>query len=200
MSLESARFKPMALYTKKGDTGTTKLFDCPPGTRIKKSEKIFEVLGTVDELNSQIGYAKALCKKEDLTLPSVKAKIPYTEILEKVQEHLFIIQAMLAGAKINIKPEHINYLENIIYEVETLIPPITSFVLPGGALAGSYLDVLRTVTRRVERGLVVLRDSKGKEIDEHPLAYTNRLSSLFYALARMANYQSGYTEKAPNYK
>lgn len=188
------------LYTKKGDGGTTKLFDCPPGVRISKSARIFEVLGTVDELNSHTGHAKALCEKERLALQVGKGEIQYTDILQRVQEHLFIIQAMLAGSKINIKKEHIDYLENIIYEVETLIPPITSFVLPGGTPAGSYLDVLRTIARRVERGLVSLRDSQEKEIEQNTLTYTNRLSSLFYALARLTNYQSGYAEKAPGYK
>ncbi len=107
---------------------------------------------------------------------------------------------MLAGSDMKLNEEHTEYLEKIIYEVETVLPPITSFVVPGGSEAGSYLDVLRAIARRTERGLVSLKEAKIKEIDEHALKYLNRLSSLYYALARFANYQSGHTERPPNYQ
>jgi cob(I)alamin adenosyltransferase len=65
------------LYTGKGDNGTTKLFDCPQGTRLSKSSYIFEVLGILDELNSSLGYAKALSRKSIDMLSVDNKKVPY---------------------------------------------------------------------------------------------------------------------------
>lgn len=190
------------LYTKKGDQGTTKLFDCPNETRINKNAIIFEALGAVDELNSSIGYVKTLASDENIFLPMNLEKIPFEEILETIQEHLFIIQAMIGGSKINISKKHIEYLEKVIFKIETLIPPITSFIIPGGSKTGSYLDILRAIARRTERKLLSLKETTGSNkriVHEDNTTYLNRLSSTFYALARFANYQNGYTEKAPSY-
>lgn len=188
------------LYTGKGDNGTTKLFDCPQGERVSKSDFVFEVLGTLDELNSSIGYAKALSRKSNDTLYIVTQKVSYEEILEVFQQNLFCIQAELGGSDIHVNKDHILYLEKVIHEIETLLPPIKSFIIPGGGETGAYLDIGRTVARRVERQLVLLKHTKKRTVSDESVVFLNRLSSALYALARFANYQEGYSEKKPEYK
>ncbi len=188
------------LYTRKGDNGTTKLFDSPQGHRVGKSDLIFQVLGTLDELNSSLGYAKALSLKYKLTLSTRNGRLTYSEILETFQQNLFFIQAELAGSGVQGTKEHVLFLEEIIYEVETVLPPIKSFIVPGGGEAGAYLDVVRTVARRAEREFVMFRNNKERVVCDIGAVYLNRLSSALYALARLANYQMGYSEKKPDYK
>lgn len=188
------------LYTGKGDKGTTKLFDCPQGKRVSKSDFVFEVLGTLDELNSSIGYAKVLSKRSRVILSMGLHKVSYEEILEIFQQNLFCIQAELGGSDIHVTEDHVLYLEKIIHKIETLLPPIKSFIVSGGGETGAYLDVVRTIARRAERQLVLLRDKKERTIGNESITFMNRLSSVLYALARFANYQEGYSEKKPEYK
>ncbi|MEO8638150.1 MAG: cob(I)yrinic acid a,c-diamide adenosyltransferase [Candidatus Taylorbacteria bacterium] len=188
------------LYTRKGDKGTTRLFDCPNGMRMSKSEIVFEALGTLDELNSSIGYAKALSKKGSTTVSIETKKVSYEAILEKLQQNLFCIQAELAGAKTSLTKEHITFLEQVIYEIETVLPPITSFKIAGGGDTGAYLDITRTIARRAERLVVTVRDKKGNKVSDLSIQFLNRLSSVLYALARFANYQEGYREAGPHYR
>lgn len=187
------------LYTGKGDNGTTKLFNCPQGKRISKSDSIFESLGTVDELNSSLGYAKALSCESSNFVYIEGEKVPYEKIIEQIQESLFCIQAKLGGSNINLTEKHIQYIEKVIYEIETLLPPIKSFIIPGGGKTGAYLDICRTIARRSERQLVLIYNKDMSTTDEKAVAFMNRLSSILYALARFANYQDGYYEKKPNY-
>lgn len=188
------------LYTGKGDNGTTKLFDCPQGKRVSKSDFVFEVLGTFDELNSSLGYTKVLSKKSNDMLSMETRKVSYEEILEVLQQSLFCIQAELGGSDIHVTKDHILYLEKVIYAVETLLPPIKSFIIPGGGETGAYLDIVRTIARRAERQLILLRHKQERIISDKSIIFINRLSSVLYALARFANYQEGYSEGKPNYK
>jgi len=190
------RFKFM-LYTKKGDDGTTKLFNSKPDERINKSSNIFIALGDTDELNSSIGFAKALAI---LDKTSLEGYFSYEEVLETIQQNLFSLQAELAGDTFYLKDEHISFLEDKISEIEETLPPINSFVVPGGSLLGGYLDVTRTIARRTERAIVKLLDNKEKEINPASLRYINRLSSLLYALARYENHKKGFLYKNPFYE
>lgn len=187
------------LYTKKGDKGTTKLYNSQKGERILKHELIFETLGALDELNSSLGYAKYLAKKNSLALPIVGGSILITDLINTLQEHLFILQATLSGSGMSLKQKHIDFLEKVILEVETTIPPINSFLISSGKETGSYLDICRTIARRAERLLVKNMTDGNEVVNEISLAYTNRLSSALYALARMANYEEGCIESAPSY-
>lgn len=188
------------LYTRKGDNGTTKLFDCPQGHRMSKADFVFEALGTLDELNSALGYAASLCRKSNLGLGTREGRIPFHEILETCQQNLFCIQAELAGSQIKGSKDKVLFLEEIIYEVETLIPPVKSFIVPGGSAGAAYLDVCRTIARRAERNLVTVRGSKRRTVSDESISFLNRLGSALYALARLANYQQGYLEGKPEYK
>ena len=165
-----------------------------------KSDFIFEVLGTFDELNSSLGYAKAVSKKSNDTLAMGEQRVLYAEILEALQQNLFCIQAELGGSNIHITKDHTLYLEKIIYEIETLLPPIKSFIVPGGGETGAYLDIARTIARRAERQLIALKNKKSRIIGDESVIFMNRLSSVLYALARFANYQEGYSEGKPNYQ
>ena len=188
------------LYTRKCDGGNTKLFDCPQGVYVNKSARIFQALGTVDEINSFIGYTKVLSRKFGIFMYFKFKKINYEDILNEIQQILFSIQAELGGSKIFVTTEDVLYLEEIIAEIETLLPPIHSFIIPGGSEVGAMLDVCRTVVRRGEREMVLLNETKEKEISPTSVMFMNRLSSAMYAMARFANYQSGNIENAPKYK
>lgn len=189
----------MALYTGKGDKGTTKLFNCPPGVRISKSASVFEALGTLDELNSNLGYAKVLSGKNNCKLNIEKTETPYDEIIERIQQILFSVQAELGGSEVKTKKEHLDYLEIVIAEVEKELPPIKSFIVPGGGETGAYLDITRTLARRAERLVVSVNEKGDQSVGEISLQFLNRLSSTLYALARFANYQQGYLEDNPTY-
>lgn len=187
------------LYTRKGDKGTTKLFDCDQGVRFSKASPVFQVLGTLDELNSSIGFAKALAAKTKLYLLMKEGKIPYSKILEILQENLFCILAEVGGSQVVISTDKVLFLEEVISDIEAILPPIKSFIIQGGGEVGAYLDVIRTIARRAERECVGLRDRGERNINSVSFEYLNRLSSVLYALARFANYQEGYTEKSPTY-
>lgn len=183
------------LYTRKGDKGDTSAFGC--NQRFLKSSELAEALGAVDEINSLLGVCK---------IKSVKIKIKIngknhflTKIVEEVQQHLFIIQANLAGADKKISKEKIEFLENIINEIEKYLPPIKSFFVSGGTELSALFDYARTVSRRAERRVVAFSGSEKNKIQPEILAYLNRLSSLLYALARFVNNKSGTLEKPPLY-
>ncbi|OGI72697.1 ATP:cob(I)alamin adenosyltransferase [Candidatus Nomurabacteria bacterium RIFCSPHIGHO2_02_FULL_38_15] len=190
------------LYTGKGDGGTTKLFNTPVGERLSKSANIFEALGTIDELNSFLGIVKVLCTQ---TGYAVNAQ-SFESIIHNVQENLFIIQAELAGSAMSITESTIHEVEGLITNIETNLPPIKTFFISGGTLLGAHFDTARTIARRAERRVVAVHEagSQGQslrknKVSEQTLKYLNRLSSLFYALARYSNHLVGIDEKPPSY-
>lgn len=202
MQEDYVRYNLHMLYTKKGDDGTTKLFDCPQGTRLRKDEIIFEALGTVDEVNSAIGYAKSLVLSQatEFTLVLESEHISLQDTLEKIQNILFSVQAELAGSKNLIQDSHIEYFEHIIASVESVIPPITTFLIPGGDPISGYLDVCRTVARRAERLAISARSQYEDRVSLETIQLLNRLSSVLYALARFVNHEHSVVERPPVYK
>lgn len=184
----------MALFTGKGDNGTTKTFGCDQ--RISKSSAIAEALGTLDEVNSFLG----LVKVESETLGYMYDTKKFSLIVHAIQENLFTIQAELAGADKKIGEEKVKEAEGIINGIEKLLPPITTFFISGGTKIASLFDVSRTLARRAERRVVGVHDEGLRPVGENTLAYLNRLSSLLYALARLSNHISGINESAPSYK
>ena len=184
----------MALFTGKGDKGTTKLFDSPQGVRVAKSSPIFECLGQIDELNAVIGWARVQCPEKFITAGK-KGK----DVLLEVQNHLFTIQAEVAGASKSVPLASVEAVSNFINEIEKELPEIKSFLILGGSEFSARLDIARSIARRAERRLVTLHEAGERAISESSRAYANRLSSLLYALARLANHRSGITEKPPQY-
>ena len=186
------------LYTRKGDSGTTKTLHCDQ--RLSKSSAIAEALGAVDELNSWLGFCRARCQGESLPVGQ-GLTLGLADLLLGVQQNLFIIQAELAGSPDKtITADKIEQLEKVIDEIEKKLPPIKSFFIPGATANGALLDYARTVARRAERRVVMVVEEKKISIGEFSLTYLNRLSSLLYALARLANHQSGIKEQAPDYR
>lgn len=185
----------MAFFTGKGDGGTSKLFDTPPGVRVSKTSPIFECLGMLDELNSLVGWCKAACT-DDLEAEGKKLRI----ILHDVQDHLFTIQAEVAGAEKTVPLSSVEALGVLINRIEASLPPVKSFLVPGGTELSARLDIARAVSRRAERRLVTLHESGERLVADASRAYANRLSSLLYALTRLVNNRAGVPENPPEYK
>lgn len=218
----------MALFTGKGDNGTTKTFGC--NQRISKSSAVAEALGSLDEINSFLG----LCKVQSTHLRYELLGEGLWEIVHEIQKNLFIVQAELAGAEKTIEEKKVKELEEVIGNIEKQLPPIKSFFISGGpsfvpkeklagAGLGSLFDVARTIARRAERRVVAvseeainrklfenmevsdksngLGESESKEaVGKYTLAFLNRLSSVLYALARYSNHLAGISEEAPDYR
>lgn len=177
----------MKFYSGKGDGGTSTLFGS--GKRIRKNSAVFEVLGSLDELNSYLGICVALAKEKKVL-----------ETLENIQETLFIIQAEAGGAKnIKLEDKKLKELESAADKYGDAVGIITKFTLSGGTGLSAHLDYARTLARRAERKLVNLETGfpSGNPVS---LAYLNRLSSLLFVLARYAAKKNGKKEKNPKYK
>jgi cob(I)alamin adenosyltransferase len=183
------------LYTRKGDTGTTKTFGCDQ--RISKSSIIAEALGSLDEINSYLGFCKVKCSFEKLL---VSGNVSVDKIVHNIQKNLFIVQAELAGASMFIDEEKVKEVEKIIDSIEKELPPIKTFFISGGTELASIFDIARTISRRAERRVVGVTEEGKTPINKSTLAYLNRLSSLLYAFARLANHRAGIDEESPDYK
>ncbi|MDD2681260.1 MAG: cob(I)yrinic acid a,c-diamide adenosyltransferase [Bacilli bacterium] len=174
-------------YTGKGDDGTSNLLN--PKIRIIKSDYIFEVLGSLDELNSWLG----LCAVEAKSLPEI------LEIVKNIQNQLFICQAYFAEAKVVIDVNLITATEEIIDRLSKLIKPKKSFILSGGSKLSVLFDVARTLARKTERRALQLQKIDKRQVNSLVLAYLNRLSSLLYVLARFVNELAKQEEEEPKY-
>lgn len=180
------------LYTGKGDKGeTSSLFSSKK--RISKSSSQTEALGAVDEVNSLLGLCKAGAKRLTFKVDGQGV----SQIIEGVQQDLFVIQAVLADAPKELGEDRVRRLEEIIASIEADLPEIKSFFLAGATELSGLLDYARSVARRAERRVV----ERAGEIDLPPttLSYMNRLSSLLYALVRIVNLKTGAEETPPSY-
>ncbi|HEX7651637.1 MAG TPA: cob(I)yrinic acid a,c-diamide adenosyltransferase [Candidatus Paceibacterota bacterium] len=187
------------LYTGKGDGGTTKVLDSKE--RIPKSSELPEALGTLDELNSFLGLARAAVRagtNPDVTVAG--RTLSMTDMLRDVQETLFIVQAEAAGADKRVAAEKVEQMSAAVNAIEAVIPQLTGFSIAGGTELSALLDVARTLARRAERRLVALEEGKLRVLAPDTKAYMNRLSSLLFALARLANHAAGVAEENPTYK
>jgi len=169
----------MKIYTKTGDDGSTSLFD---GSRVNKDNVRVSTYGDVDELNALIGVIRA----------SLQNQQDISTLLFQIQHDLFALGAQLANplkkkqkSKSEFTEEKVTFLEKAIDQYEKEYPAIKSFILPGGSLVSGYFDLARTVCRRAERSMVSL--TQKNKIDAVLLIYINRLSDLFFVLARMMN-------------
>lgn len=173
----------MKIYTKTGDQGDTGLFG---GPRVAKNDARIEAYGTVDELNSVLGVARAA------DLPSGIDKL-----IERIQNELFSLGAQLATPDpaahqtALVGPTQISALETAIDQYEAGLEPLKQFILPGGTTAAAHLHLARTVCRRAERRLVTLVQTSPQPIAGDLVIYLNRLSDLLFVLARAANRASG---------
>src|SRR5213596_604212 len=163
------------IYTRLGDDGETHLGDM---SRVPKTHPRIEAYGTVDELNALLGVA--------LTVPGLPDR--HAEFLRRVQNDLFDVGADISvpeggeRERLRVIPEQTAWLERACDEVNARLPKLQSFVLPGGTPAAAQLHVCRTVCRRAER-----RALEVEGLNPEVVRYLNRLSDLFFILARAAN-------------
>ena len=173
----------MAIYTKRGDRGETSLYDINSSQkiRISKSSLKINAIGTIDELNSYLGVVASASNKD------------VVKLLADIQENLFIIGSILAGAKLRFPKSKTKKLEMEIDKLETVLPLLKNFILPGGSNLGANLHYSRTLVRRAERSVVAL--SEVETVRSEVLSYINRLSDFLFMLARMVNRDTGFIEK-----
>lgn len=166
----------MSIYTRTGDKGTTALFG---GKRVPKHDDLVSAYGTVDELNSWVGLVAAEMQDDRLV-----------EFLHKIQADLFTIGGNLAGWKsdLSILPARVTEMEVEIDVMEADVTKLTNFVLPGGSPLAAKAHIARSICRRVERLVVGL--SQKNPVEESIIQYFNRLSDLFFMLARFINKKS----------
>ncbi|MBI5495270.1 MAG: cob(I)yrinic acid a,c-diamide adenosyltransferase [Deltaproteobacteria bacterium] len=179
----------MKVYTRTGDAGETGLFG---GPRVQKDHVRVAAYGALDEANCQVGVALAQCDDPELGA-----------LLRPIQSELFDVGAVLAtppegaarlGHRLEapVTAERIAELETVMDRLDGELTPLKAFVLPGGTALAAQLHVCRTAVRRAERRVITLHHQApvGAEV----LAYVNRLSDLFFVLARVANARAGVPE------
>lgn len=172
------------IYTRAGDAGETSIGD---GSRAPKTDARIEAYGTVDELGAAIGLVLAAGAPEE-----------FCPWLERIQQLLFDLGADLSvplddeRERLRASQDQVDWLEELCDLVNDRLPPLKSFVLPGGTEVAARLHVARTVCRRAERRTVALASETS--VNPIALACLNRLSDLLFILARAANAQAGKDE------
>jgi cob(I)alamin adenosyltransferase len=177
------------IYTRSGDGGATGLFG---GQRVAKTHPRVEAYGAVDELNACLGLVAAVCAPDDDDLRGRLARVQSR--LFDIGSDLATPPASRAGSWIaRAQPEWATELEADIDRMEAELPPLTSFILPGGNSTAAALHFARTVCRRAERRVVGAREA-GEEVSEAVSVYLNRLSDWLFVAARWANARAGVAE------
>lgn len=172
------------IYTRTGDDGTTSLGS---GERRKKYDLRVDAYGTLDEVNAAIGIVRLHTASD----PQLDA------MLARIQNDIFDVEADLCildgkgkgpgGAKLNVTDKQVRWIEQQIDILNAPLPPLRSFILPGGTPAAAYLHLARTMCRRAERLMVELRDQPGEEVTAEAIQYVNRLSDFLFVAGRHAN-------------
>jgi cob(I)alamin adenosyltransferase len=181
------------VYTRTGDRGDTALVG---GKRVAKDSLRVEAYGALDELNSCVGLARVF-NEEDLAAGEAHEFL--NEVLCQIQDELFDLGSELATppeffttGMYRVSDEEVKRLEKLMDRCQKDLEPLNSFVLPGGGRIGAYLHQCRTVCRRAERD--ILRLSRDEDVNSTVIKYINRLSDLFFVLARWISKQSGEAE------
>lgn len=180
------------IYTRGGDLGETSLGD---GHRVAKHNPRVVAYGTVDELNAALGVARLH-----------SGDVPWDAWLERIQNDLFDVGADLCvppppedderhRSRLRVSPDQVAWLESCIDEINDALPPLTSFVVPGGTPLAAHIHVARTICRRAERDVVAL--AAQEPVTRDVITYLNRLSDLLFVLARAANGEGGETTWRP---
>jgi cob(I)alamin adenosyltransferase len=175
------------IYTKTGDDGTTALGS---GERVAKTHPRIAAYGTIDETNAVIGMARL----HTAGMPALDA------MLARIQNDLFDLGADLCvpdtGKDLGYTPLRMTMaqaerLEREIDELNAVLEPLRSFVIPGGHAAAAHLHLARTVCRRAERIIVELKSMPGETVSAAVLVFVNRLSDFLFVAGRWANAGNG---------
>ena len=173
----------MKIYTKTGDKGETSVIG---GVRLPKHHPRIEAYGTVDELIAWIGMLRA----------SDQSCVPAEELItiQSVLMSCCTIIATHPGAKVpdGIIVEDTSALERSIDMMEEKLPPLTSFILPGGCKSAATANIARCVCRRAERA--ILRLDEAEKTDPGVIKYLNRLSDYLFVMTRCLSYEAGIEE------
>lgn len=174
----------VAIYTKKGDRGETALYDplARSNRRIPKDSLRINAIGAVDEVNSFLGIVISGSSDKNLD-----------NLLKEVQNNLFNIGAILAGASLRFSLAKTKKLEKAIDELEGRLPVLKTFILPGGTEISARLFFARALARRAERAVVAL--SGVERVKPEILIYLNRLSDFLFMLGRNENAKDGIKEE-----
>jgi cob(I)alamin adenosyltransferase len=176
----------MKIYTRRGDTGETGLLG---GASVWKNSPRMDVIGTLDELNAELGLLRTERLPEEID-----------RLLERLQNELFSAGSEIASSSPAESPcpriakEHIQDLEATIDQFDAKLLPLKGFILPGGVRSAAMFHISRTICRRAERHLAALVQADKKAVSADMLAYINRLSDLFFVLARLSNAQAGVAD------
>lgn len=174
----------MPIYTKTGDGGQTSLYN---DARVPKSSLRISTIGSVDELNANLGVVRSFLKDHP-RLSKVNG------LLEQIQKVLFEIGSELAGNdEYQLDESYTTTLEEAIDFYQSKLPELNQFILPSGSQPAAYLHQTRAVTRRAERMLAAL-NSQEENLNPELLKFVNRLSDLFFVLARYVNWETGGKE------
>ena len=173
----------MKIYTKTGDDGTTSL---QANKRVTKSNPRIMAYGSIDEVNAFLGIILTCKLDSDIV-----------QVLNQIQNELFVAGADLSNenliqTKNRITPVMVNRIEKTIDSFEKELPPLKNFILPGGDIAASQVHFARTIVRRSETCIVLLRENE--KINDNCLKYINRLSDLLFVLGRVINKRNGKKE------
>ena len=172
----------MSIATKRGDGGQTGLAG---GVRISKADLRVEAYGSVDELNSTLGFARSICQNDDIR--------SWTELIQKT---LFRLGSSLATAPETVKnpptitAEDVEHLTTLVHTIEATEGILSDWSLPGAHREAATFEIARTVCRRAERNAVRLFES-GAPVDPQVLSYLNRLSDVLWLFGRLLELQAG---------
>ncbi len=168
------------IYTRTGDDGTTGLGD---GKRIRKDHVRMDLIGTIDEVNSLLGLLATELSDEASIL----------DLILYCQHRLFDLGGELSIPDYSILTlEHVDYIESQIDSLNSELPALENFILPGGSRSAAICHLIRSVSRRAERLLVTLSNSEN--VNPHALPFINRFSDLFFVIARTLARRNGATE------
>lgn len=178
--------KKSKVYTRGGDAGYTSLIG---GERVKKCSLRLDTYGTTDELSAHIGLLRSMIDADTLLCEHM----PQGALFEWLQSRLFDVGTHLAMPCVqpdltpacSITETHIAHLESLIDEIDGQLPPLRSFILPGGCMTAAQCHVCRTVCRRAERLITALAEEA--PVSPLVLSFVNRLSDFLFVLARYAN-------------
>ncbi|MDR3735523.1 MAG: cob(I)yrinic acid a,c-diamide adenosyltransferase [Acidobacteriaceae bacterium] len=172
----------MSIATKSGDSGQTSLAG---GFRLSKAALRVETYGNVDELNANLGLARALCENENLRNRT-----------RLIQSELFLVGSALSAPPSDkpisspVTTAMVEALTEQVHELESIEGILSDWSIPGEHVAAAAYDVARTVCRRTERSVVALKEH-GESVDGHVLAYLNRLSDLLWLFGRKLEHDAG---------
>ncbi|MDD4084083.1 MAG: cob(I)yrinic acid a,c-diamide adenosyltransferase [Acholeplasmataceae bacterium] len=161
-----------SVYTRTGDKGTTALLS---GERVPKFSLRVEAYGSIDEVTSALGLARATVRRDDVR-----------ETIHKVQQFLMSLMADVASLNLPepyVTAEHVKFFEETIDRYDGMLKPLSRFIIPGDTQGAAALDMARTAARRAERACLRVADKE--TVNENVLICLNRLSDLCFILSRV---------------